>query len=76
MVILAEDRFLHAPTRIARERFMTKLRAVSRRHIIQGLTVAASFAFAGPAVAARLITTPHQMTGPFYPEDPAAGFGQ
>ena len=47
---------------------MTKLRAVSRRHIIQGLTVAASFAFSGPAVAARLITTPHQTTGPFSPE--------
>ena len=47
---------------------MTEFPAFSRRHIIQGLTLAASFAFAGPAVAARLITTPHQTTGPFYPE--------
>ena len=47
---------------------MTYIRAVSRRHLIRGLTLAVGFAFAGAAAAARLMVTPNQGPGPFYPE--------
>ena len=47
---------------------MTYTRAVSRRHLIRVLTLAAGFAFAGTAAAARLMVTPNQGPGPFYPE--------
>ena len=47
---------------------MTETSLISRRHVIQGLSTIATFAFAVPAVAAKLIATPYQTTGPFYPE--------
>lgn len=49
------------------ELVMSQHATFSRRRVVQGVTIAASFALSVPALAAKMIVTPRQTTGPFYP---------